>query len=163
MGHLMTGPGLVGGHATTNLGGANATDLQRPDFSDPTLPVSYRIDPTAGVVFSVWEGDVTLAEAVQHNDALRSDPAFHPGMNQLSDARLVTSTVTAKGIRALAQTSPFGRGSRRAIVAQTDLVFGVSRQYALQTKGDGGEVMLFKDMQFAIEWLGLDMEAEKPA
>ena len=124
------------------------------------MPVTYRIDSESRVVFTRWTGEVTLAEAQGHNDGLRRDPAFVPSMNQLSDARDVTNTVTPEGIRALAKTSPFGQGSRRAIVAHTDLVFGVSRQYALQAGLGAPEIMLFKDIRFAQEWLGLDPDPD---
>jgi hypothetical protein len=124
------------------------------------VPYSHRIDREGGVVFTIWVGDVSLAEATDSNEALLNDPDFVPSLNQLSDARRVTTPVTASGISMLAQTSPFGTGSKRAIVSDNDLVFGVSRQYSLQTSEGGAEVMLFRDMRVAREWLGLPPEAD---
>ena len=77
------------------------------------MPVSHEIDVTKGVVFTTWSGDVTLEEARSHLRQLRDDPDFLPSMGQLSNARDVTSTVPAEGIRELASNTPFGEGSCR--------------------------------------------------
>jgi hypothetical protein len=77
-------------------------------------------------------------------------------MGQLSDARDVTSTVPAEGIRELASNTPFGEGSRRAIVVTSDVVFGVSSMYELRQLEGGADVKLFRDIQEARAWLGLE-------
>jgi hypothetical protein len=120
------------------------------------VPVSHEIDVTKGVVFTTWSGDVTLEEARSHLRQLRDDPDFLPSMGQLSDARDVTSTVPAEGIRELASNTPFGEGSRRAIVVTSDVVFGVSRMYELRQLEGGADVKLFRDIQEARAWLGLE-------
>ena len=122
------------------------------------MPVSHKIDVVKGVVFTTWSGDVTLEEARSHLQQLRNHADFLPSMSQLSDAREVTSTVSAEGIRELASTTPFGEGSRRAIVVSSDVVFGVSRMYELRQLEGGADVKLFRDIGEARAWLGLKEE-----
>lgn len=120
------------------------------------MPVSSYIDVVNQVVFTTWRGDVTLDEALANNDALRNDADFRASMSQLSDAREVTSTVSAEGIAELARTTPFAEGSRRAGVADSELVFGMSRMYELRKGEHGAEVRAFRDVQEARAWLGLE-------
>jgi hypothetical protein len=40
------------------------------------MPVSYRIDMRAGVVFTVFEGHVTNEELLGHEQRLAADPDF---------------------------------------------------------------------------------------
>ncbi len=118
------------------------------------MPVAYRIDTSLRVVYSTWEGVVTLKDALAHSEALRADPDFEPDMRQLSDARFATSALSAEGVRRLAKNSPFGRGSRRAILVAADMIYGVSRMYEAQTD-DAGTVGVFRDADAALTWLGL--------
>lgn len=119
------------------------------------MPVTYRVLPAANLVHTVWSGVVTLEDAVQHNDGLRSDPDFSPSMRQLSDARGVESRVSGEGVRGLARRSAFGAESRRAIVVSDDTIFGVSRMYEAQA-ATAGEVRIFRDIDEALAWLGVD-------
>src|SRR5688572_316566 len=81
------------------------------------MPVSYRIDVRADVVFTVSEGRVTNEELLDHQKRMSSDPDFRPTMNHVIDARGVTgAAVTAFGIRLVATPSIFAPGSRRAII-----------------------------------------------
>ena len=97
---------------------------------------------------------ITLEESFAHQEALRADPDFEPNMRQLSDARLATSPISAKGVRSLAKQSPFGRGSRQAILVASDLIYGVSRMYEAHTC-DTGTILVFRDADAALTWLGL--------
>jgi hypothetical protein len=82
------------------------------------MPVSYRIDLRAGVVFTVFEGHVTIEELLGHQQRLALDPDFRPTMNHVLDTRGVTAAaVTALGIRLVTTPSMFAPGSRRTIIA----------------------------------------------
>ena len=120
------------------------------------MPVSYYIDAARGVVFTTFRGDVTLEEVGAVRNALRDDPDFRPTLNQLNDFRAVTTTMSAENIGRLARMTPFGKGSRRAIVVESDLLFGLSRMYELSGKEGGAMVEVFKDVQEARTWLGIE-------
>lgn len=121
------------------------------------MPVTYRIIEDLDLVVSTWTGDITYEDARMHNEALRDDPAFRPGMRQLSDARLARSRVTAEGVRGLARNSPWGPDARRAFVTRDDDTFGVTRMYVSQITA-AGEMQLFRELNEALEWLGLSAE-----
>ena len=59
-------------------------------------------------------------------------------------------------LRDLALKSPFRSGSRRAIVVDKDVVFGLSRMYEALAHDVGTEIKVFRDMDAAHRWLGLD-------
>ena len=119
------------------------------------MPVTYRVLPDLNLVHTVWSGAVTLEDAVQHNEGLRGDPDFSPAMRQLSDARGVTSQVSGEGVRGLARHSAFGSESRRAVLVSDDTIFGVTRMYEAQA-ARAGEVRIFRDIDEALAWLGID-------
>jgi len=119
------------------------------------VPVTYRIVKELELVHTVWDGVVTLEDGVKHNELLRTDPEFHPGMRQLSDARGATSAVSGEGVRGLARHSAFGPDSQRAIVVSDDALFGVSRMYEAQAE-TAGEVRIFREVSEALTWLGVD-------
>jgi len=65
------------------------------------------------------------------------------------------SEVTASGVRGLARTSPFGPEARRALLASSDEIFGISRAYQAQAP-EAGRVRVFRDIGPALKWLGID-------
>ena len=82
-------------------------------------------------------------------------------MAEISDARGVQmgGMTGPNTLRDLALQSPFGPGSRRAIVVDADVVFGVSRMYEVFAHEMGPEIQIFRDMDAARAWLGLDAGA----
>jgi len=119
------------------------------------MPVTYRIVSQLDLVWSTWDGVVTLEDGLQHNDFLRADPDFHPAMRQLSDARGAESAVKGPDIRGLARRSAFGPESRRAILVSDDAIFGVSRMYEARAQ-TAGEVRVFRELSEALDWLEID-------
>lgn len=126
------------------------------------MPFDYVIDREAGIVFSTGIGAVTLAELTGHQDRLTSDPDFKPDFRQLVDLTKVDHFNTKlSDLHALAARNVFGPGSRRAIVANSELHFGMARGFELMraalTKGENREeIMVFRDLAEARSWLGLE-------
>ncbi len=50
----------------------------------------------------------------------------------------------------------FSEKSRRAIVAETDIKFGMARMYEMYGEADPTQIEVFRDMAEARRWLGLD-------
>jgi len=121
------------------------------------MPVRLRVLKEQHLVHTIWEGRVTFADCLDHNELLRGDPDFDPSMKQLSDARTAKSAVTADQVRALAKMSAFGVDSRRAVVATDNDTWAVTRMYEAQSV-DAGTVGLFRTEAEALEWLGLSQE-----
>lgn len=117
------------------------------------MPISYAIDPKLDLVHVRWVGVVSYESALAHHQALADDPDFHPAMRQFTDASRAMLPYNSGKVRALALRSPFGEGSRRAVVVSTDAIFGASRMYAAQVPA--GELYVFRNREDALDWLGV--------
>ena len=120
------------------------------------MPITYRIDRDAWLVRTFAHGVLTDADVLAHKDELAADPAFEPGMNQLSDVRGIERLdVTTNGIRQFvahdARHAERFAGHRMAIVANEDVVFGMARMY--QTMSDVN-VGVFRSIEEALAFLG---------
>ena len=122
------------------------------------MPASYHIDLRAGVVYSVFEGQVNNEELLDHQQRLSADPEFQPTMNHVVDARAVTATaVTAFGVRLVATPSIFGPGSRRAIIAGGDShSSGYLSMFKNLRSQSGEDIKIFSTVEDAQRWLGLE-------
>jgi len=128
------------------------------------MAITYAIDPGLGVVFTKATGVLTDDELVGHKQNLLRDPAFKPGMVELSDVRGVERLeVTPEGIRRfVAQDKADAdrlRGFKLAIVVSKDVVFGMARVYEMRTEANPLSVNVFRDMEEARVWLGLSQDA----
>lgn len=121
------------------------------------MPLSYRIDPDAGLLTIVGEGFITQSERIEAIRAWLRDPAFRPGLKTLCDFSEATSTPTMRELReivALVDEHAAAIGKKKlAVVATKPVTFGVARQF--QTLADFGplDVEVFKDRGTALGWL----------
>ena len=129
------------------------------------MPASYRIDTERRTVFSRATGVLTDGDLLEHQRQLGNDPDFRPDHDQLFDFRGVTRLATSSAVvYALAEANPFGAGSRRAVTAPSDVVFGVARMFETLTSGSAHVLRLFRDHDAAMRWLGLqDSQPAQPA
>jgi hypothetical protein len=120
------------------------------------LPATYEIDPQRRLVTSRLWGGVTDDEVYAHNEKLRTDPRFDPTYRQLTDLTGVTEiAVSTSMINETSLDQFFEPGTRRAIIATDDGVFGMARMYALRAEGLGQRIEVFREEQPAREWLGI--------
>jgi hypothetical protein len=120
------------------------------------LPVTYEIDAEQGIVTTRLWGVVTDDEVYEHNERLRSDPGFHSAYRQLVDMSGITeAAVTTTMIAETARKQLFTPGSRRAMFASTDEVFGLARMFALRSEPGGQTIEVFRNRSEAEEWLGV--------
>lgn len=128
------------------------------------MPCSYLIDLDRSLVFSRGWGVYTDDEMLWHGRTLRADQRFDPGFRQIvSFLDVAEVRVTVEGVRALAHINPFRTDSRRAIVAPTDLIFGLTRMFEAHTDSDQEQFRVFRALGEAFEWVGLDPAATWPA
>ena len=84
------------------------------------------------------------------------DPNFAVDFSQLADMSEVSRLdVSTDVVHYIAATTPFGEGSKRALVAGSDIVYGMARLYGTVAEQRPGEFRAFREMSSAIEWLGL--------
>ncbi len=123
------------------------------------MPVSYRIDKPLWLVFTTAEGVLTVQDILTHQHRLRDDPDFGPSYDQLIDLRdVIEFSVSGAEMRTISAHHLFNERSRRAIVAEAKITFGMARMYQMlrETYGKPDVVRVFRDMAEARRWLGLD-------
>ena len=128
------------------------------------MPGSYLIDQPRSLVFSRGWGALTDDELLWHAETLRADPRFDPGFRQVIDfLGLGEIRVSPEGVRTIAQLNPFRRDSRRAVTVPSDLVYGLTGMFEAHSNSDQEQFRVFRALQPAFEWVGLDPAAPWPA
>jgi hypothetical protein len=123
------------------------------------MPVTYTIDPEAGMVRMTCSGVLTNEELVDSIERLHTDPARRPGMPSLVDCREVQQMlVTPAGLEAAATlegvlVDPAQEAWAVAIVAPQDEVFWSARTYEALRSGSPEKVRVFRDRVEAEGWL----------
>jgi hypothetical protein len=119
------------------------------------MPFFIRIEKDRRLVMSTAYGVFNLADALEHQKQLQSDPDFDPSFSQLADFTQATKIdLTADEVRLLAQKSIFSPESRRAFVVKGDLAFGLARLFEIlrETMGEQG-IGVFRNLDDALEWV----------
>ncbi|NUO40355.1 MAG: hypothetical protein HOQ17_07930 [Gemmatimonadaceae bacterium] len=116
--------------------------------------MNYRIDPERRLVVTRAWGVLSALELSEVMSQILLDPRFDPTYRSLGDLREVTNITVDNIATAQAASSPlFVIGARRAIVATSDVAFGMARMFASYSERAGHEVRVFRDMQHAEAWL----------
>jgi hypothetical protein len=58
----------------------------------------------------------------------------------------------------MVRLNPFWAGARRALVVTSDVVFGMARMYQILRDESPDELEIFREMDGALQWLGVDDE-----
>jgi hypothetical protein len=128
------------------------------------MPLTYHINPEAGMLFVVGEGVITQTERLAAMRAWMSDKAFRPGLNTLCDFSGATTVPT---LDELMQIATFiEENSRRighkklALVTPVPLASAVARQFKMLSVPGPLRVRVFTNRYDARAWL---LERESPA
>jgi hypothetical protein len=121
------------------------------------VPVSYTIDKEAGLIRTRCEGNVTLAEVLNHFQVLKDDPERPNHLDVFLDLREMTSSPTADQIREASRGPRFLGGLVKfgfcAIVVDRDVIYGMSRMWAVFVEQMFTEVVVFRSVAEAEIWL----------
>ncbi len=121
------------------------------------MPASYRIDKSLGLVFTTAQGVLTGQDILTHRQRLREDPDFDPSYNQLIDLRdVIEFAASTTEMRKISTYHISTEKSRRAIVAEKDIYFGMARMYEMYGEADPSQIKVFRGMAEARRWLRLD-------
>jgi hypothetical protein len=121
-----------------------------------TMPCNYVIDKERRLVLTNAWDVFTTAEALEHQNRLRSDVNFDPSFAQLIDGTRVTKVEAGPGdVQKLAERNVFSPQSRRAFVTGHAALFGLLRMFQVyrELSGAGEQIQVFYDMPSALEWL----------
>jgi hypothetical protein len=132
------------------------------------MPLEYRIDQERRVVFVTATGLLADEEVFGYQREVwsRSDVA---GFDEVIDMGAVEDLVGSSGdrVKALADLASTmdvpGASSRLAIVAPQDFAYGLARMfetYRSMSQRGSKVVSVFRSMQAALDWLGLESPGE---
>ena len=108
----------------------------------------------------ILSGTLTDRDLFAAYEALYADPGHRVGMDELTDCRAVERVeVTTGGLVALAAATARlldvqAQTWRVAIVAPSDIVFGMARMYEAFRAESPEQVQVFRDRASAEAWLG---------
>jgi hypothetical protein len=127
------------------------------------VAIEARADVAQRVIFVQLRGRVTAEELFAHQENTISRPeyaGFHEFVDVSEAAELVyTSEHDVRALAALsAKSDPLGPRTRLAIVAVSDLHFGMARMYESfrsLAPSSGRDVGVFRNRADALEWMGV--------
>ncbi|MFI5256731.1 MAG: hypothetical protein ACHQRK_05660 [Gemmatimonadales bacterium] len=118
------------------------------------MPTAYSLDPMHRLVRTRAWGSVSNEELRDYYHRLAGDGRFHPDFRELVDLRgVLIFHVDSMMIAEVAAWPIFDAGVRRAIIAFSDIAFGLSRMFATYADAGGQDVQVFRNARAAEEWL----------
>jgi hypothetical protein len=119
------------------------------------MPISSAL--VDGIIVTTVEGESDLASVQSHLAATRVDRARQQGVPVLVDCRRVKTLLSSSELRAIARQSIDGSEAavqrRVAMLAASDVVYGLMRIYEALTAGTNLEVRVFRAEAEAWHWL----------
>ncbi len=105
------------------------------------------------------EGTVSGADFFRYQEACYGHAGFDPNGRELIDVTGLTSTsVHIHEMADVKSRDQWQQGSRRALVAPSTLAFGMVMMFKTLAGSEHGEIKIFRDLQQAREWLGLETD-----
>ena len=126
------------------------------------MPSSYVIDKERKLVITTAWGDCNADDVLEFRKQVLKDRDFDPSFSQLADFTGVTKVdVSPDEVRMLATKSPFSTQSRRALVADNQMIFGLSKMFGILRNLRGEKLIrVFRTRNEALDWL---LEKDKAA
>ncbi len=131
-------------------------------------PITHSINEDLQLLITTWSGAVTDAEMMTAFRAAYADSRWVPGFNEVTDLRRATlGAVTADGLRAVRRlvaesVAGFSGRFKTAILAPTDLGFGISRMYEMMSDESSESVRVCRDADEAAAWVGIPASVLAP-
>ena len=124
------------------------------------MPIDYRVDSEQGILFVAVIGELDETELNDHATRMEQDPTIIPELNALVDLREARVLgLQGKAIRNLAvrfrEMNLVGDGSKLAITATSDVVYGMARIYGAVRSNSKLEARVFREIDEARDWLGM--------
>ncbi len=119
------------------------------------MPASVKVDPSKRMFIIKMEGNVTAEDLKELARNLKNHPDFNPAYDRLVDLSAIDKMeISTEVVRQLAASSEttFDESSRRAIVASSDFMFGISRMYQTITNRLK-QTRVFRTLEEARQWL----------
>jgi hypothetical protein len=121
------------------------------------MPVTYSIDRNARILRTRCVGDVTFAEVENHFRELEQDPALGDDFDILLDLSELTAMPTSGQLQAVSleieRIQPKAPFRACAVVATSDLLFGMGRMFEAYVEGRFTTSRVFRQAAEAEAWL----------
>ena len=118
------------------------------------MAITYRIDKTTKLIRARVFGEISFDEFRTTLLEMLEDPDFDPSFGRLWDVREARSILSGEEVRGIAEVvRKFVGGRRSAVVARTDVGYGLARMYSALLEEAGIDVQAFRDMDEAMMWL----------
>ena len=125
------------------------------------MPLRFEVLDDPGVVLTTAHGDVTPSDLDAHARALAASPD-RPALELVDFTGIGTVVLDDVGMdsirrmaEALRRADADRPGSRLAMVADDEAVFGILRLYAAHREDESIDIAVFRVRDDAIRWLGL--------
>jgi hypothetical protein len=127
------------------------------------MPILYRIVSDKKVAYIKASGKITVDEIMIEGARMFAETEWENGFNVLCDYREATEFEPIKeDIQRISDQDkahePLFDKSKCAIVATSDLVFGLSRMWEILSHNTNLTTNVFRDIREAIDWLEMDMD-----
>ncbi len=140
-----------------SAGGARAAPPGARWSGNRSVPVSYQIDRELALIRTRCRGDVSFAEVVDHFRELQSDPSLPARLDVLLDLTEMQSIPESDQLQSVAREVAHLKGKLEwgacAIVARSDLLFGMSRIFHAFAEAHFARSNVFRDLEAAERWL----------
>ncbi len=121
------------------------------------MPVSYQIDRELALIRTRCRGDVGFAEVVDHFRELESDASLPARLDVLLDLTEMQSVPETDQLQSVAREVAHLQEKLEwgacAIVAKSDLLFGMSRVFHAFAEVHFARSSVFRDLEAAERWL----------
>ncbi len=130
------------------------------------MPYILKSDDALGCIFIRWSGTFSSEEGAAHYREIAGYESFQKGAHLFHDTRLVDVDVPTSEVRKVA-TAPSSKVDpdvvrKVAILASSDLGFGMMRMLAVMRERPGLVLNVFRDLEEAKAWLGLPADLGDP-
>ena len=119
------------------------------------MGITYKIDAGAGVIFSVAEGEIGMADIRDELTRYTADPLYNPNLAHLFDGRSASFSFSGEEARTIATWGKKNRPTAKTAIVIDEKAQGFARMY-LGWRGEPQNI--FYDIASAREWLGLPPE-----
>ena len=130
------------------------------------MPFILKSDDALGCIFIRWRGTFSYEEGVAHYREIARYESFRQGSHLFHDVRLADVNVPVSEIREVARAeSPKVKSDnvrKVAVLAQSDLGFGMMRMLAAMRERPGLILNVYRDLEDAKAWLGLPADLGDP-
>ncbi|MCK4709992.1 MAG: hypothetical protein KAU21_15345 [Gammaproteobacteria bacterium] len=118
------------------------------------MPVSYKILPEKKLMVLHYTGELTVEEILNVRKEGAADPDSNPAYHVIDDITGVTfSKINFNDLSRISGQSVATKGVKRALVAETELQFGMARMYQILSESYGQIFQIFRDYDAASEWV----------